>query len=481
MSKFSERCKQYLETAGQTIYSFSKTTGLDRTSIHRLVNGKRLPSRDFLLDFCKELRINAREERELFELYEEEKAGPAVYQNRKYILRFLSEIQPLENLTVNETSAFFDGTLLPFTETSLATRTQICCLLESAFCGKSKLPCILTNFPTNSALQITRYLSRMYLKYQRHVLLKHLITLTPDPSKLQDASCNLKSIAQVLPLALSDFNTYLPYYTYGHIHSSDFSQMPYPYYIMTEDAILEISANMKRSILHQDADTVQNYRLELERIFSDSRTLMHIPRTLEDSLTLYMKVSWPSHTVLGSLEPLPCFTWSVPQELIMKTAREVLPEPAVSSCLECLCQNPLDNPELPVYCSMENLINFLKTGQITGQMASYLPPLTEEERLETLQNFLDTNGKSLFCTRFLKLNLVIPDNLYMELLPGQQLLFCMFHPDRPLRFVLLHEPGIYEAFADFFQYLGDPLNSFSAEETNEIVRSLIKEYLTPHI
>ena len=478
MSKLSERCKQYLEADGQTVYGFSKSTGLDRTSVHRLVNGKRLPSREFLLNFCKGLCINAQDVKEILELYEEEKAGPAVYQNRKYILRFLSAVHSMKNQIPDDTIFSFPNECFSFTNTLSATRVQIFQLLESAFHGPSEVPCILTNLPTDSAIPITGCLCRLYSKYHRHVLLKHLITFAPNPAAAQDVNCNLESIARILPLALSDFNTYLPYCTYGHIDSNSFSWVPWPYYIMTGDAVLEISYDMKRSILHREPAQVRQYHRELERIFSEARPLMQIPRTLADSAALYTKASLPSHPILATLECLPCFTWSVPQSLIMDTAKKLLDASAWKEHLGTLLHLPAAASNMPVYFSMNGLIAFMKTGQITGQMAAYLPPLKPEERRQTLKNFLAENGKSLFSAQLLKLNLAFPSNLYIELLPEQQLLFCMFHTEKPPRFVLLREASIYEAFVDFFHYLNDSLNSYSVRETNEIVESLMNEYLS---
>lgn len=477
MSKFSDRCKAYLEADGHTIYSFSKASGLDRTTVHRLVNGKRLPSREFLMEFCHELRINAREEKEIFELYEEEKVGTAVYQNRKYVLNFLSEVHSAEHRNSSEAETSFTGEFLPYTDTLLDTRTQVYYLLQSAFVKNTESSCILTNLPTDSALHITNYLVRMYLKYQKNVILKHLITLMPNPSAVQNVNCNLESITRVLPLALSDFKTYLPYYTYGHIYRSDFFQLPYPYYLMTEHAVLEISSDMKRSILHRDPASVQLYHGELERILADARPLMQISHTLEDSLRLYTNVSWPSHLIHNSLAAMPCLTWAVPRHLLMETAQKLLFPRTFSELLQVFYRNPPEDPDMTAFFSRDGLIDFLKTGRITGQMVSYLPPLTPEERLEALRNFLETNGKKLFSARLLRLNLHLSDKLHIELLPGQQLLFCIFNPEKQIRFVLLHEPTLYDAFSDFFGYLGDPVNSFPVEETNEIVERLMNEYL----
>lgn len=477
MSKFSERCKKYLEADGHTVYSFSKTAGLDRTTLHRLVTGKRLPSLEFLQAFCNELRINAREIKEIFELYEEEKVGTAIYQNRKYILRFLSEIHSSEYTDSLETAPSFTGPLLSSTATLVETRTQIYSLLEAVFCKSTGSSCVLTNLPADSALHITKYLVRMFQKYQKPVLLKHLLTLTPNPCSAPDANCNLKKIAQVLPLALSNFKTYLPYYTYGQMLSSDFSQLLCPYYMITEDAVLEISSDLKRSILHRNPEAVKLYRKDLERIFSGARPLMRISHTPEDSLSLYMDVSWPSHSILSSLEVMPCFTWTVPRDLLMETAEKILRPDILSEKLRPFYQKIPDNPAMPVYFSIEGLAHFLKTGQITGQMLSYLPPLAPEDRQKTLRKFINLNGKELFSARLLKLDLSLSKKLNVELLPGQRLLFCIFNPEKQLRFVLLHEPSLYEAFSDFFGYLGSPVNSYTVEETNEILERMMNEYL----
>ena len=477
MSKFSERCKKYLAADGHTVYSFSKATGLDRTTLHRLVNGKRLPSVDFLQEFCNELRINARETKEIFELYEEERVGTAIYQNRKYIHRFLCEIYSAEHSNSNETDMVFHGMLSSYTATLPETKIQIYTLLESAFCENTDSPCILMNLPADSELHITKYLVRMFQKYQKPVILKHLLTFAPNPSSTQDVNCNLKNIAQALPLALSDFKTYLPYYTYGHILSSDFSQLLCPYYIMTENAVLEISSDMKRSILHRDPDTVKLYRSDLERIFSEGRSLMEISHTLENSLSLYQNVNLSPSSILSCLETMPCFTWSVPRHLLMDAAQKLLPPQSLPELLQFFSRQPPENPGLPVFFSIEGLTAFLETGQITGQMLSYLPPLTPGERLETLRNFIDANGKNLFSAHLLKLDMSFSDKLYIELLPGQKVLFCVFNPEKQLRFVLLHEPSLYDAFSDFFGYLGSPVNSYTVEETNEIVERMINKYL----
>lgn len=89
MSKFSERCKFYLNERDMTLYKCSQKSGIERTTLHRMVTGKRLPPQEALTCFCECLRLDNHARDELNELYYEEKIGTARFQNRKFIRIFL--------------------------------------------------------------------------------------------------------------------------------------------------------------------------------------------------------------------------------------------------------------------------------------------------------------------------------------------------------------------------------------------------------
>ena len=58
MSDFSNKCREYLKDTGENVYQLSASSGLDRTSLQRMITGKRLPGIDFVRQFCDSLRIN---------------------------------------------------------------------------------------------------------------------------------------------------------------------------------------------------------------------------------------------------------------------------------------------------------------------------------------------------------------------------------------------------------------------------------------
>ena len=78
MSDFSSKCREYLKNTGETVYQLSASSGLDRTSLQRMITGKRLPGMDFVRQFCDSIRINPSQRQELIELYKIEKIGKEI-------------------------------------------------------------------------------------------------------------------------------------------------------------------------------------------------------------------------------------------------------------------------------------------------------------------------------------------------------------------------------------------------------------------
>ena len=87
-----------MQENGTNVYRLSNSSSLERTTLQRMVTGKRLPGIDFVKQFCKELRMSAAEEQQLMELYHIEQIGEDVYQNRMIIRNLLRYLANLEKL-----------------------------------------------------------------------------------------------------------------------------------------------------------------------------------------------------------------------------------------------------------------------------------------------------------------------------------------------------------------------------------------------
>lgn len=473
MSNLSQKCKQYLEANGYTVYGLAKSSGLDRTSIHRLVTGSRIPSLDFLTNFCDVLRINAAQRKEILELYEEAKVGTPIFQSRKYIRQMLSDIAVLER------SRFFPKatysapmfTLQSETHTVLQTQNQIYTFLESVYHKVESEACILCNFPANMPIPFFTMAQQLYIKHRRKISLKHLVTFSSNPHMQIDSNCNLKTLSNVLPLVFSGFANYLPYYTYSQISETDCFQCVWPYYLISNDTVLVFSADFTMSILHTNPVHVEMYRSELERIFQDSRPLMAVSSSIVDSLSLYLNAKLAKGPVCSSMESMPCFLPCLPKSLLQPLF-SYDKDGRLQKSFPQFANAPAQKAS-PTYFFEAGLKSFLETGQIKGQMASYLPPLDPEQRSSLLRRFVETNNGSIQECKMLKTNFPFPEHFYLELLPDNQLLFCMFEENNRVRFILINESSIFEAFADYLQYMSDPANSYSLLETNRYILNQI--------
>jgi len=469
MSILNQRCHHYLKITGHTSYTFAKSTGLDVTKVHRLVNGSQLPSFDFLRIFCDSLRINETERRELFELYEEETTGPAIYQNRRYIAQMISNLAAGEILPLPFSASFED------IKDKHQAHTLLCDVLEEVFLQPGSVSEIYCNFPADFPFPFFNLLLHLYQKCSRQnkVAFHHLITFSSNPAAQTDSNCNLKILRQIFPLVSSGCEGYIPYYSYTHASASDFFQIPWPCCLVTERAALLLSSDSSYSILHRDPKKVQWYRMEMKRLLQTAMPLVSYSTSAAESLLLYNRHSRPSNPIFGYLAYQPCVMSCMTHEQLAKGLSAITPPAEFLKLLpsSVFC---LPAAETPSYFSRDGLLSFWKTGKLSGQLAGYFPPFSPEERRTALLNFVKRNNEKDESSRMITLDIPFPSNLYIELLQNHRLLICLFEEGYHLRFILLDESSIYDAFTDFFQYLGTGENSLSVSETNRFIINLLE-------
>lgn len=304
MSEFSERCRQLLINSGSNVYQMAKHSSLDKTSIQRMVTGKRLPSLDFVKEFCSYLRISPIEKKELLELYEIEKVGKSEYMSRCYIkslienLSFLDE-DDTENISFSETLDYCE-TFPPMPN----VESKILFVLQSEL-KIDKNPEILFNLPT-SYRYIFFILKGLFAEFEGEASVKHLITLNKNPLNTIYPCQNLEALSNILPLSEILKNIYLPYYLYNNLTLGDEKMLIMPYYIITSKYLLTISSDFKTVSLHDSDTVIRVYRKEFYRIFNMAQPLIKYAdntfKIINHLQENYIEYGLPSHT----LEFHPC-------------------------------------------------------------------------------------------------------------------------------------------------------------------------------
>lgn len=75
MNKFVEYCRKLMETEHTNLYRFCAEHNLERTGIRRMLSGERLPKQELFQAFMNALTLTPGEQKNLLELYEEQKSG----------------------------------------------------------------------------------------------------------------------------------------------------------------------------------------------------------------------------------------------------------------------------------------------------------------------------------------------------------------------------------------------------------------------
>lgn len=177
MSKFSEKCKELLTENGYNVYRLSQAASLERTTLQRMVTGKRLPGPEFVEHFCQALRISLPEKKEIMELYKMEAIGETAYRNQTTILHLFEKLSALEkNEGFNKRSIVDYGEMKlisPISNDKYETELLLQYVLWKTI-QEQESPELYTNLPGTDTL-LPHYLKLLIPQYGKTILIKHLI------------------------------------------------------------------------------------------------------------------------------------------------------------------------------------------------------------------------------------------------------------------------------------------------------------------
>lgn len=470
MSKFSEKCKELLAENGSNVYRISKSTSLERTTLQRMVTGKRLPNMDFLKIFCKALRLSFSEEQELLELYKMEVIGESTYKSQKSILELFAHLTDLEkesgqisrSVIQNSDPVLVSPISIHPYDTDLLIHFVFHDMVHS-----QKDSVIYTNLPSDSTM-LFQHLNQLPPQNSFRISVKHLILFH---SNVADTYSNLESLNQILPLCFLDQISYEPYYYYRKFLAMNQEHMLYPYYIITSNYVVQLSNDLKRGILHSDSLIVQQYLEEFQHILSHASPLLYKPDSLENAMERYFCSTPPQE--IFTLESSLCDSDLFSPELLNQLAGECF-SPAASiaeNYIQSVVQFFRSSHRSSFFtrCGAEK---FCQTGIGSGTSGFLFSPINPPMRLKALQHFLftfDDSEKNMLNDDF-----SFPQTLYLELRDNNILYLIRMGKNKQLSFVSITENSICNAFRDFFQLLQKSEYICPPEE----LKALISHYIT---
>ena len=477
MSDFSSKCREYLKLTGENVYQLSVSSGLDRTSLQRMITGKRLPGADFVRQFCDSIRINPSQRQELMELYKIEKIGKEVYYNRKYIqelLRVISSRQTLSPVSLQKLPAlsFYRG------EFSLNVEKQVLELFEDILISGSGEQ-ICTNIPANSRL-LVQACAHLYPEYGRLPSVCQLLPLHHNPTASPDDNMNLETFVCTLLPILSVFLNYQPYYYYTQAGREVSSYSLFPFFFITEKKLLLLSSDMTTYVSTENPDVIRAYRQEFQRILKNSRKFFQQSDSPSQILDIFGSIINARLTTNFALESHPCLAlMSYGPGFIQALFenRDINLSDPVYEQLAAVMKQPqfafTEDGTSHNYFTLSGIRKFAETGLLDGPYSYHQTPLPKEERKKALQHLLDTDMSGEKC-RMLKSSVLSETGIHLEVLSDYSVFLCFLSEKDTFLCIHLKETSIGQALNDYLNSLSDEESCYSEKEVRQILLGLLE-------
>lgn len=467
MSKFSDKCKELLTESGYNIYRLSQTASLERTTLQRMVTGKRLPGQQFVENFCRALRISLLQEKEVMELYKIECMGETAYLNQKTIMELFQNLSEFEKKSYEIHRNIIDHgdleLLSSISDHTYDTEMFLQFILKQAF-QQEETPVIYTNIPGNSTL-LSHYLMLLVPQYQKDISVKHLIYFQTSVSSAHE---NLETLNQILPLCFSKSINYEPYYFYSKLSKTDQPNLLFPFYIITDQYALQLSGNLQKGLLHSEPDFVREYTNEFERCLNQSFPLIQQSDTLDEAIRLYLECN-VTPKIVESIEPALCDLDLISPQQFTNLVHKHIPEylHLLDSYNDFL--DALYHSKRKAFSTEAGLRRFCEKGISSGTSSLIFPPFDRDERIRSLNHCVsnfDLGGEK----HLLNHHFSFPNSLHIELRDRSELNIIHIVDQKNISFITILESSICDAFAEFFELLTDSEYVFPDEQFKDILK-----------
>ena len=485
MSQFGKYLRELLDERGISISELSRMSVVERTTLQKSITGSRVLSRDAVEKLIWGLQLTVEESEKLKYCYDILFVGEDKYKSRAIIRRMLENLCSLNEGAVLPEREFERVSARSLPERSLQENTLITgknnvnLLIQSVFEReiKRKNAEIEMTLPADMPF-VSEYLYYLYKKVGADIRITQIIAIHRNK---KEKALNLHSVecfANVLPLCLVSNRQYYPYYYYDSSIASLYTD-PFPYFAVTGERVLCLSADGEKALLLEGEEYSRFYRKHFYMLKKQCHTLVHYSGGLISTLDEYERIYDPDD--LYACTHQPCFACEYGDDDIRKKIRKDIPhrQEVTELCVGWLSK--LRN--IKMYHSVfkaEGVISFMEEGKI-DDFPELVEEITMEERLELLKSLIDSIEKEERTSARMFNDRVFSYPSFITLCTSLKTGMGIFTTSRfqqgglPIC-VHVQEPDVSEAFYDFMLNLPSSEITCSREETLAYLKEIYHKY-----
>lgn len=477
MSDFSTMCKEAIKDAGLSIYQISKISGLDRTTMQKMISGSKLPSYSFFYNFLDQLRLNEKEKIRMKEVFQIEKDGFGAFNNRQKIKEMIQNLGKKREVPKS----------LVYNTEEIAHAENSGELIQMIY--GSMRSCLLQKRDSTFRINIPQQLDFFYTIIQGlsddfssdnvvDFSVEQIVMLNKNPMYSQDSNVNLNYLSQVLYLADCLGDRYQAYYQYVRGNERDYDVMLWPYYILMPGKIIFISADCKSGYVETNSYLVKKALCNFSELRKGLTQFYHAYSDYMQAFTVY----FDNYRTLGMpnfiIENSPCITLMY-EEGMLQFPFAGLPD----SFLPLLHQvqefyDVMKEIEFfpDLFFTEDGMREFLEEGVLVGGIADFIGKIPPEMRKPMMKKFLNEIGKPSKSAHILEDNQIKLDRPIMMELYGSNRISLFTRTQRGgILYVEIDETSVCEAFLDFADHLEELKMASSKLETMKRIEKAIGE------
>lgn len=461
---------------------FSKKCAIDRSTLYQYLSGKRnLVNSKHFEPILSALQLTPQESQQVMEAYELTQTGSIIYNQRravKEILYTLSDVPAPHRITKTEHTQLHYSQPYEILNGELDIKNALFSLIQLAYEYDSNLQILLQ--PEHEIL-FPALLSANLSKGNLTVI--HIICL--EDNVIDGRVENLKRMKKIL-----DFGTicpnYQPLYYYGtaaeHFHSINIL----PGLVVCGHAALQLSTDEKTAILFTDPKLISFFQTQFTQLTNQCKPLMtHNYNYLSDKewqKHYESKESSPNfqtiYEICNGLCSIPFFT----QELLSTYVNHKLPNYAslvdTYTQYSSLIHQLKRANHMVAFFNPSSVLKFIQDGVLLEYPELLLEkPLSIRDRKHIITSILQACQEGWYQIHFVD-EKHFPIESYWGISVKQHFSVLMqYMLNDSLSIFYFDEPGIVEAFSDYFKALSESSFTKSFAESVELLQSWRDMYL----
>lgn len=484
MSGFSEYLDEYMEEHSISSSELSKDINIDRTTIHRYRKGKRIPVDEETVNLIADsLRMRVHERNTLMERYDREVLGESIVNGYRYVKEMLHAFSMNEKK--NDSVAYIWRCEINEAVDSpvirLNSENEIVSYIHAVFdkAKKNESEVSIIMQPVYSS--VMRMIGNVFENC--NVRINHIMCIEQNYSRSYK---NLEMFRQILPMCFQNNNyNALYYYDALHGHINDMSIMPN--IIITDECVVTFDYEMKHGMMIRGAVYRDVMLQQFKKIISKATPFVCAENDQIEVADGYNVVSEARNPFnLVGVFYQTCMGACVSSDIY---GEYLYPFQEKNEFIRLMNMRMGDwdsdgyhegtlffKGGVCVLSDPQGIRSFMESGRVDEFPAGYYREFDMNTRKIVLSRLIRLVKKGYVTCRFIMEDIDIPKQLFFYIDTDEKDIIIQKVNEGGTRKVIVKEPGIFQAFMNFVEYLEKKNKLCEGEDAIRVLEEIEREY-----